>query len=214
MASGDSMDDGIREGAASGSSPLVRPEKSLVPAIRQDQPRPTSSPPPAIRRRAPLPVSLLVGLKRFLIERAWSALPLGAALGSVCGWLWTVLGLSGDSTGSMLIGLFLGLILGFLWWSCFWPPTCRCGLHKGAHYRVITSFSSGNSHFKEGQVVVFIRERAYIPFDMHDPGPEHDLYDFIDLESGEPKMISGLVFPTPIQWVSFLEEIPAGTDIR
>ena len=63
-------------------------------------------------------------------------------------------------------------------------------------------------------MVVFIWERAYIPCgDMCDL-PEQDLYDFIDVESGEPKVISSLEFPRPIQWVSFLEEIPAGIDIR
>src|SRR5262249_22799615 len=81
MASGHSMDDAIREGAPSASSQHVRPDNSLAPAIRPDQPLPTPAPPALIRRRASLTVSLLVGLKRFLIERAWSALPLGATLG-------------------------------------------------------------------------------------------------------------------------------------
>ena len=160
----------------------------------------------AIGRCSSLLVWFLVGLRRLLAQQPWSALPLGATMGWACGWLLN----SANLTKSTLLGLGFGL----LWlMSGFLPPKCQSGLRRGAHYRVVSSFSSEDYDFREGQEVVFIGERMWIP-DERDPIPEQAVHYFIETASGEPKNVSSLVFPTPSQWVSFLQEVPAGTDIR
>jgi hypothetical protein len=108
-----------------------------------------------------------------------------------------------------LIVLYVGLVV----WSAFGPPRESCGLRKGARYRVERAFVSGACEFREGEVVIFKRERRYRPWLSDNPmledpyGPERDLYDFVGVESNTSKAISSEHLPTIQEWVPFLEEV-------
>jgi hypothetical protein len=112
----------------------------------------------------------------------------------------------------LIVGLFVVLLAGILW-SVYGPPKERCGLRKGARYRVERSFTSGNSEFREGEIVIFKLQRRNCPWFAANPhtedpdGPEEDLYHFVEAGSKKPKTISSEMYPTVNEWLQFLEEV-------
>jgi len=114
---------------------------------------------------------------------------------------------------TLLAVVCLIILLVTLIWSVFGPPNESCGLRKGARYRVVRSFSSRDCEFREGEVVIFKRERRYRPWVVPDPwhedpeSPERDLYHFLEVETYRPRTISSANFPTIKEWVPFLDEL-------
>jgi hypothetical protein len=113
-----------------------------------------------------------------------------------------------------VLGLALAGIIGALlvWASIFSSPRSSCGLLNGTRYRVVKAFIAGENTFREGEVLIFKRERRYVPWPPDptpacDTTPEQDLYDFVEVESKKTKSVSSLDFPSCEQWVRFLEEI-------
>jgi hypothetical protein len=112
-----------------------------------------------------------------------------------------------------IVGLTILLVAAIVW-SIWGPPRESCGLRKNAGYRVVKSFASGKDEFREGEIVIFKRERRIRPWLSDEPmlggdpdRPEQDLYDFVEVESNTSKTISSENFPTIKQWIQFLEEV-------
>jgi hypothetical protein len=97
-------------------------------------------------------------------------------------------------------------------WSVYGPPRERCGLRKGARYRVEASFAAGPDQFREGEILIFKLERRNRPW-MGDPRtedtdePERDLYHFVEVASNTHKTISSEHFSTVEEWIKFLKEV-------
>ena len=100
------------------------------------------------------------------------------------------------------------------------PSKKSCGLKAGAKYRVKRPFVSPNGQrFEEGEVLVFKRERRYLPGEpcpASECVPEHDYWVFGIPGTKDEKAISGYDETTaresprwadPDKWIRYFDEV-------
>lgn len=97
-------------------------------------------------------------------------------------------------------------MLAFIWFSAFFAPEHTTGFHPGEKFIVVKGFSSGDFKIDEGVILEFKGERKYTA-DEFDATPEHDIYDFLNLDINQEIVISSLEFGVPLEIMKYLKKV-------